>query len=113
MSLHDSDEYQSTAPFPPDRHGGFTGGRGRGNETERARGESSYSAGSRAGSAYRNAMPPLDGHNNIRDFIACVAQGVLLGAIEYRQSSKLLYAAQVALSAIRLRQGTAKSATAA
>jgi hypothetical protein len=82
-------------------------------KTERARGESSYSAGSRASSAYRNAMPPLDGYSNIRDFIACVAQGVLLGAIEDRQSSKLLYAAQVALSAARLRQATPKPAATA
>ena len=51
--------------------------------------------------AYREAMPPLTGPDNIRDFIACVAQGILVGAINSLQSSKLLYAAQVALSASR------------
>lgn len=56
-----------------------------------------------AGEAYRNAMPPLDGHDNIRNFIACVAHGVLIGAIDHKDSSKLLYAAQVALSLLRVK----------
>lgn len=56
-----------------------------------------------AGKAYRHAMPSLDGHDNIRNFIACVAHGVLIGAITHLDSSKLLYAAQVALSAVRVK----------
>ena len=56
-----------------------------------------------ASEAYRNAMPPLDGHDNIRDFVACVAHGVLIGAIDHKDSSKLLYAAQVALGLLRLK----------
>jgi hypothetical protein len=70
----------------------------------------SYTASGRAAAAFRQAMPLLDGPANIRDFIACVAQGVLLDAIEERQSSKLLYAAQVALSAIRSSQANPKPA---
>lgn len=55
----------------------------------------------RAGRAYCSAMPPLDGSQNIRDFIACIAHGSLLGAINDSQCGRLLYAAQVALSADR------------
>jgi hypothetical protein len=63
--------------------------------------------------AFREAMPPLVGHENIRDFIACVAQGILLGAIESSKSSKLLYAAQVALSSSLKQPATQKSSAAA
>ncbi|HUX44245.1 MAG TPA: hypothetical protein VMV57_05800 [Terracidiphilus sp.] len=76
-------------------------------KTELTRGELDFRALQRAGSAFRNAMPPLDDHHNIRNFIACVAQGILLGAVDVRQSSKLLYAAQVALSAIRAQSAPA------
>lgn len=61
-----------------------------------------------ANKAYRDAMPTLLGHSNIRDFIACIAQGILVGAIEPIESSKLLYAAQVALGALRPRAAPAK-----
>lgn len=54
-----------------------------------------------AGRAFCEAMPQLDGYDNIRDFIACCAQGLLLGAIDPTRSAKLLYAAQVALSTFR------------
>jgi len=50
----------------------------------------------KAGEAYRATMPPLTDRENCRDFIACVAQGVLMGAIEEKYAGKLLYAAQVA-----------------
>ena len=43
--------------------------------------------------AYRSALPPLAGHENIRDFIACVAHAMLLRAIDNDDASKLLYAA--------------------
>ncbi|HVC46928.1 MAG TPA: hypothetical protein VND90_06745 [Terracidiphilus sp.] len=77
--------------------------------TELARGVPDYIAAKKAGIAFRSALPPLDGHHNIRNFIACVAHGILLGAIEDRQSSKLLYAAQVALAAARPRVATQPS----
>jgi hypothetical protein len=64
-----------------------------------ARTEDRFTARDAGASAYRNAMPPLIGAENIRDFIACVAQGLLIGAIENKDASKLLYAAQVASSA--------------
>lgn len=72
-------------------------------KAEIARGEFHAYAVDAAAKAYRNAMPPLDGHDNIRDFIVCVAHGVLIGVIDHKDSSKLLYAAQVALSLLRVK----------
>jgi hypothetical protein len=43
--------------------------------------------------AYRDAMPPLSGYNNIRDFIACVVNAMLIGVIADNQGTKLLYGA--------------------
>jgi len=57
------------------------------------------SAARRAAEAYRVAMPALSTRESCRDFIACVAQGILLGAIPEKDGGKLLYAAQVALAA--------------
>jgi hypothetical protein len=54
-------------------------------------------AAKKAGEAYRAAMPLLTSRENCRDFIACVAQGILLGAIPEKNGGKLLYAVQVAL----------------
>jgi hypothetical protein len=62
------------------------------------RGASSSTVNLEADLAFRTALPPLVGFYRICDFIACVAHGVLLGAISGADSSKLLYAAQVASS---------------
>ena len=61
--------------------------------------DDSFHAPERAGEAYRAAMPPLSSRENCLDFIACVAHGMLLGAIHEKNGTKLLYAAQVALTA--------------
>ena len=54
---------------------------------------------SRAGDkSYRRAMPPLAGREDIRDFIACVAHGMLIGVFEAKDASRLIYAAQTAYS---------------
>jgi hypothetical protein len=50
--------------------------------------------------AYRGAMPLLAGAENIRDFIACVAYGILIEAIKPDRAGQLLYAAQVAVTSI-------------
>ena len=63
-----------------------------------------------AGPAYRKAMPPLAGYESIRDFIACTAYGILLGAIPESRGSQLLYAAQVALAALHHEPKPRKSA---
>jgi nitrite reductase/ring-hydroxylating ferredoxin subunit len=46
--------------------------------------------------AYRAAMPALSGEQNIRDFVACTAHGMLIDAIDGSVGARLLYAAQVA-----------------
>jgi hypothetical protein len=53
----------------------------------------------KANKAYREALPPLRGAENIRDFIACVAHGMAIEVFDIREASKMLYAAQVAASA--------------
>ena len=50
--------------------------------------------------AYRNAMPALSGEEGIRDFVACAAHGLLIGAIKEERATKLLYAAQVATTTL-------------
>ncbi|MGA2887333.1 MAG: hypothetical protein ABSE51_04725 [Terracidiphilus sp.] len=78
-------------------------------KAEIAKGEHWIHASQDAGRAYRSVMPPLSGQDNIRDFVACVAHGMLIGAIEGKNGTKLLYAAQVALSMLRHRPSTPKA----
>jgi hypothetical protein len=49
--------------------------------------------------AFKRAIPPLNGEENIRGFIACVTQAMILGIFNKEQGTGLLYAAQVAHSA--------------
>lgn len=67
------------------------------------RGKPRFAAESEARQNFRNALPPLTGAQNIRDFIACIAQGMLIGAIFSSEATRFLYAAQVAYSAIDTR----------
>lgn len=53
-------------------------------------GETSGAAAFMADRAYCNAMPPLSGQQNIGDFIACVAHGILIDAISANNAAKLL-----------------------
>jgi hypothetical protein len=50
--------------------------------------------------AYGIHMPKLSGADNVRDFIACVAHGMLIGIIPSSEGTRLLYAAQVANAAL-------------
>jgi hypothetical protein len=61
-----------------------------------------YLAADHAGAAYRNAMPVLSGRDGIRNFIACAAHGILMGAIPENRGGQLLYAAQVAMASFQL-----------
>ncbi len=70
-------------------------------KAEKAKGEHWVTAEKIAGRAYRRAMPSLSGQENIRNFVACVAHGMLIGAVDGKDGTKLLYAAQVALSTLR------------
>ena len=67
-------------------------------------------AANRAGPAYCEAMPPLSGYENIRDFIACAAHGILIEAIPEKRANQLLYAAQVALASLNYEPKAQKSA---
>jgi hypothetical protein len=67
-------------------------------------------AAHQAGPAYCEAMPPLDDHESIRSFIACVAHGILIEAIPQKRANQLLYASQVALSALHAESKARKSA---
>jgi hypothetical protein len=49
--------------------------------------------------AFQKSLPPLAGQENIQNFIACVAHGMLIGAILSQDGARLLYAAQVAKAA--------------
>jgi len=54
-----------------------------------------------ANKIFRYTMPPLTSQQNIADYIACVAYGIAIGAINQQDGTRLLYAAQVAISALR------------
>jgi hypothetical protein len=62
--------------------------------------KSEYKAGCDAGKAFRQAMPSLCGYENICDYIACASYGMLSGAIDKKDGTRFLYAAQVALAAV-------------
>jgi hypothetical protein len=64
----------------------------------------------RAAQSYRAAMPALTSYESTLDFIACVSHGMAIGAILPEESSKLLYAAQVALGAFRPSPAASKPA---
>ncbi len=65
-----------------------------------AAGKNRISAGLDAAAAYRKTMPPLSGQDNIRDFVACIAHGMLIGILLGPDCARLLYAAQVAHSTL-------------
>jgi hypothetical protein len=53
--------------------------------------------------AYKLAMPKLDSLPSIRATIAAIAQGIQLEVFDGRDGSQLLYAAQVALSVLKVK----------
>ena len=63
-----------------------------------------------AGPAFCKAMPLLVGYENIRDFIACAAHGILIKAIPEKRANQLLYAAQIALVSLNYEPKPRKSA---
>ena len=77
---------------------------------QKAKHRDEFDANCAANKAFRDAMPPLSGYENICNFVACVAHGILTGSIEGKNGTKLLYAAQVALSTVRHHPAPSKSA---
>lgn len=57
-----------------------------------------------ARAAFSDALPPLCGEDNIRDFIACVTYGMIKETLTYIQCRNLLAAAKIALSAVRAKR---------
>ena len=80
------------------------------NKAERAKGKDRHNASKAANRAYLDAMPPLSGDENIRDFIACITQAMLADIILESSGTKLLYAAQVAHTTTRSQSKAPKSA---
>jgi hypothetical protein len=76
----------------------------------KAKNKSEYESEKVAIQAYRDAMPSPAGYDNIRDFIACVVRGMLVHIINGEESTKLLYAAQVAYGMV-LRQSVPRKPT--
>lgn len=54
--------------------------------------------------AFSDALPPLCGEDNIRDFIACVTYGMIKESLTFFDGKHLLAAARVALSAARAKR---------
>ena len=79
-------------------------------DTSLNEGESEDTASDAADRAYLDAMPPLLGIRNIRNFIACVTHACLIGTIDGQDTARLLYAAQVAHSTRRTRTKEPKTA---
>ena len=67
----------------------------------RSQGKGEVYSGIDAAQAFRRNLPALDSVDAVRDFIACVAQGMLLGAITGPDGARLLYAAQVTNTTLR------------
>lgn len=74
-----------------------------------AKARGSVMASYEAGEAYKAAMPIMDSRESTHAYVACVAHGLAAGFISGQDASKMLYAAQVALSATQARQRPEKA----
>jgi hypothetical protein len=93
------------APNPPARNPAIQrccDARDRSLEQSREQNLDDYHTRDRAEKAFQEALPDLTGYENIRDFIACISYGVFSGDIHQIAAPQHLYAAQVAISALRL-----------
>lgn len=64
-------------------------------------GEEDEFASTHAAIAFREAMPPLVGYENIRDFIACATYGMLNGTLDWDESREFLAAAKIAIALLK------------
>jgi hypothetical protein len=79
-------------------------------KAELAKGRDRYDSKKAANRAYLDAMPPLSGDENIRDFIACVTHAIISDIMRDDTGAKLLYAAQVAHTTSRGQSKAPKTA---
>lgn len=84
----------------------------RAQQTARENGKGNVVSAIEGAKAYCKTLPPLSGHQNICDFIACVAYGMLIEAIIGTDGARLLYAAQVAYATVRRPAASPKSTAA-
>jgi hypothetical protein len=82
----------------------------RANKAELAKGKNRSAASIEADRAYLDALPPLAGDDNIRDFIACVAHAMIVHIFPDNAATRLLYAAQVAHTTTRSLSKSPKTA---
>lgn len=66
----------------------------------RSAGATDCAAREKGKEAFRKSMPCLTSRNDIREFIACVAQGMLLDVFFCDEAPKLLAAAKAAVGAL-------------
>jgi len=71
--------------------------------------ESDYPAKKAGNQAYLRAMPPLSGYQNICDFIACVANALVIDSIATCDAKRLFAAAKIAITAVRSEPAPPKS----
>jgi hypothetical protein len=93
-----------TAPNPPVRNAAVLrscAARDLSLAESRAKRRKASATKSLAEHAFRIAMPDLYGYENIRDYIACIAHGLVSGDVHPIESSTFFYAAQVATAALR------------
>jgi hypothetical protein len=106
---------EQALPNPPVRNAAVErccAARDRSLQHSRAKKLDDFHTKERADEAYRDAMPDLSGYENIRDFIACISHGMLSGGIHPIEGPKFLYAAQIAVCALRLEPKEPKKAAA-
>jgi hypothetical protein len=65
-------------------------------------GESDYPAEKAANQAYLRETPPLVGHKNVCDFIACINFASMTGIVTHREAAHYLANARIALAALSL-----------
>jgi len=59
----------------------------------------------KAAVAFKVTMPPMDTREHVHQAIACITNGMHLDVITGQEASRLLYAAQVSLTLIRMESG--------
>ncbi len=61
----------------------------------------------KARAVWHAALPPLTTSDNIRDFVACVAYGLATEMVGEQKAARMLYAAQVAQSNLKIQSAAA------
>jgi hypothetical protein len=63
---------------------------------------STFFARTQASLSFRDAMPPLSGYENIRDFIACTTYAMLKRILDKGECKELYRAAKIAMALLRI-----------